>query len=345
MEYTFGEFLKTKRQEKKLTQKELSKILFVSESAISKWEKDVARPDITLLPKLSEILGVTEHELITASVDLKARSEKKQAKKWRILSFTWGLFFYIGYAITLITCFICNLAIDKTLSWFWIVLSALLLSFTFTNLPKLIKKHKLVLIPISNFLALSLLLGICCIYTRGSWFFIPIISVLFGLCSIFLPIYISKYKVFEKIKKYNDFVSVSASFILLNILLVTINLYTLKNTSWWYITIALSIVVSVYVFLNLLLSVRFLKINKLLKTSIILALIDLLYLLPIFIKVKNPLAQQEINDANILKANFSCWKGSIIENNIHLIIFLTLILLFIVFLTIGWIKHKKEKNN
>ena len=56
MENSFGEFLKQKRQEKKLTQKELAKILIVSESAVSKWEKDVAHPDITLLPKISEAL-------------------------------------------------------------------------------------------------------------------------------------------------------------------------------------------------------------------------------------------------------------------------------------------------
>ncbi|MBR2375441.1 MAG: helix-turn-helix transcriptional regulator, partial [Clostridia bacterium] len=41
MENTFGGFLRQKRQEKNLTQKELSKMLFVSESAVSKWEKDV----------------------------------------------------------------------------------------------------------------------------------------------------------------------------------------------------------------------------------------------------------------------------------------------------------------
>ena len=116
MQNSFGEFLKQKRQEKSLTQKELSKLLIISESAVSKWEKNIAHPDITLLPKLSEILGVTEHELITASVDNKAREEKAQAKKWRAFSMSWSLFFYISYGIALIPCFICNLAIDKTLS-------------------------------------------------------------------------------------------------------------------------------------------------------------------------------------------------------------------------------------
>ena len=76
MENNFGEFLKQKRQEKSLTQKDLAKKLFVSESAVSKWEKNIAHPDITLLPTLSEILGVTEHELITASIDKQSRIEK-----------------------------------------------------------------------------------------------------------------------------------------------------------------------------------------------------------------------------------------------------------------------------
>ena len=206
MEKNFGKFLKQKRQEKNLTQKDLAKTLFVTESAVSKWEKNVAHPDITLLPSLSEILGVTEHELITASIDKKSREEKVQAKKWRVFSFSWDLFFYISYAIALISCFICDLAINKGLTWFWIVLSALLLAFTFTNLPKLIKKHKLILLPLLMFLSLCLLLAVCCIYTKGNWFWIPTLSILFGLVVIFIPIYISKYKVFSKINKFNDFV-------------------------------------------------------------------------------------------------------------------------------------------
>ena len=202
MSNSFGAFLKSKRQEKNLTQKELAKLLIVSESAVSKWEKDVAHPDITLLPKLSEILGVSEHELITASIDEKSRAEKVQAKKWRTLSFSWNLFFYISYAIALIPCFICDLAINKGLTWFWIVLSALILAFTFTNLPKLFKKHKLLLLPLSMFLALCLLLGVCCLYTHGNWFFVATLSVLLGMIIIFTPIYISKLKPFAKIKKF-----------------------------------------------------------------------------------------------------------------------------------------------
>ena len=346
MEHSFGSFLKQKRQEKNMTQKELSSLLFVSESAVSKWEKNVSHPDITLLPKLSEILGVTEHELITASVDNKVREEKKQAKKWRILSFTWSLFFYIAYAVALIPCFICNLAINKTLSWFFIVLSALLLSFTFTNLPKLIKKNRLVLLPLSQYLALCILLLVCCIYTGGDWFFIPAISVLLGLIIIFVPIYISKLSVFSKIEKYNDFMSVAIDFVVLNVLLIVINIYTVQGFGWWYFKVALPIVSYLYLAINVLLCVRFFKFNKLIKTSIILFLTTaFVYVPPMLIKVENPEIQKELDDANILLANLSNWEvNGCLENNVQLIVALSVILISALFLVAGILYKKINKE-
>lgn len=344
----FGEFLKQKRQEKKLTQKDLAKQLFVSESAVSKWEKNVAHPDITMLPTLSEILGVTEHELITASIDQQSRVDKVQAKKWRILSCFWSLFFYISYAITLITCFICDLAINKGLTWFWVVLSSLLLAFTFTNLPQYIKKHKIIFVPLSMFLSLSLLLGVCCLYTSGNWFWVASLSVLLGMVIVFVPIYISRYKVFAKINKFNDFVSIGIDFVVLNCLLIVINVFTNVNgysQNNWYLKIALPIVVVVYLFLNLLLSVRFLKINRLLKSSIILFLINSLYFIAPFIKVENIGWQEEINKTNIFKANFSNWSAEFpMVNNIHCIMFLIMMILSVIFFVAGFVRYLKIKN-
>lgn len=349
MENNFGQFLRQKRQENNLTQKELAKNLYVTESAVSKWEKNISHPDITLLPQLSQILGVTEHELITASIDKKSREEKIQAKKWRTFSLSWNLFFYISYAIALIPCFICNLAINKTLSWFWIVLSSLLLAFSFTNLPQLLKKHKLLLIPLFNYLSLCLLLGVCCIYTKGNFFWISILSVLFGLVCIFTPIYIAKYKVFSKISKFNDFISIGVDFIILNILLLVIYSFTYSNGyvhNNWYLTIALPITLVVYIILNILLSVRFLKINKFLKTSLILTLINIfVYIPPMFINVDNTVIQSEIiDDINILKSNFAIWQEeTTLDNNIHCIIFLTIMALAITFFVAGIVRYLKNK--
>lgn len=338
---SFGGFLKQKRQEKNLTQKQLANLLFVSESAVSKWENNIARPDIILLPKLSEILEVTEHELITASVDERARKEKMQAKKWRAFSTSWNLFFYIAYGVALLTCFICNLAINKTLSWFWIVAAALLLGFTITNLPQFISKNKLFFVPLSIYLVLCILLAVCVIYTKGDWFWVATISILFGFIIIFAPIYIAKYQAFLKIKKYNDFVCVAIDFLMLNLLLLVIDISYGANS--WYV--GLPIALSVYGILNLLLSVRFLKVNRFLKTSVVLLLCNFFtYIVPPFIRVDNVFVQRELDDLNILKANFLIWNGETIETNVHCIVFLTVSILTIIFFVVGLYRHFKRND-
>ena len=50
---TFGSFIKTRRVEKNYSQKDLAQLLFVTEGAVSKWERGVATPDIALLPDIS----------------------------------------------------------------------------------------------------------------------------------------------------------------------------------------------------------------------------------------------------------------------------------------------------
>lgn len=63
----FGTFLITLRKEKGLTQKELAQKLFISDKAVSKWERGLSMPDIALLLPLSAILGVTTTELLNGN--------------------------------------------------------------------------------------------------------------------------------------------------------------------------------------------------------------------------------------------------------------------------------------
>jgi len=94
-----------------------------------------------------------------------------------------------------------------------------------------------------------------------------------------------------------------------------------------------------------LLSVRFVKTNKLIKTSIILFLIDCLYIPPMFMKFKNPTLQRElVDDTNIIKADFSIWIEGTIVNNIHCIIALSLLGLSILFFLGGILLHNYRKK-
>lgn len=60
----FGAFVARLRKEKGLTQKDLAEKLYVSDKAVSKWERGLSIPDVALLVPLAEILGVTVTELL-----------------------------------------------------------------------------------------------------------------------------------------------------------------------------------------------------------------------------------------------------------------------------------------
>ena len=53
-----GKFIAILRQEKGLTQKQLGEKLYVTDKAVSKWERGYSLPDISLLNHMAEILGV-----------------------------------------------------------------------------------------------------------------------------------------------------------------------------------------------------------------------------------------------------------------------------------------------
>ena len=61
----FHEKLQELRKQKNLTQEELSEILFVSRTAISKWESGRGYPSIDSLKAIAEFFGVTIDELLS----------------------------------------------------------------------------------------------------------------------------------------------------------------------------------------------------------------------------------------------------------------------------------------
>lgn len=70
MEMTIGKRISALRREKGLKQDDLAQLLEVSPQAVSKWENDQTCPDISLLPKLAQTLGVTVDELLSGKQEL-----------------------------------------------------------------------------------------------------------------------------------------------------------------------------------------------------------------------------------------------------------------------------------
>lgn len=60
-----GSFIAEKRKEKQMSQRELAEHLHITDKAISKWERGLSFPDITIFIPLSEVLEVSLYDLLT----------------------------------------------------------------------------------------------------------------------------------------------------------------------------------------------------------------------------------------------------------------------------------------
>lgn len=63
-EEKIGKFISRKRKLKNLTQKELANKLHITDKAVSKWDRGVSLPDISVLIPLLEILNVGLYDLL-----------------------------------------------------------------------------------------------------------------------------------------------------------------------------------------------------------------------------------------------------------------------------------------
>ena len=58
-----GKFITEKRKENKLTQEQLAEQLNISKNAVSKWERGLNLPDVSIMQDLCKILNITLNEL------------------------------------------------------------------------------------------------------------------------------------------------------------------------------------------------------------------------------------------------------------------------------------------
>ena len=71
-----GKFISTKRKEKKLTQEELAEKLYITDRAVSKWERGLSLPDADKMLDLCNILDINVNELLIGEENMKDEKKK-----------------------------------------------------------------------------------------------------------------------------------------------------------------------------------------------------------------------------------------------------------------------------
>lgn len=331
---TFGRFISQKRREAGFTQKELAEMLYVTESAVSKWERGVSYPDIALVNAICGALQITEHELITASDDLYQRKLEKQARSFRTIVKTYIWAFYLIYGIALLACFICNLAIDHTLSWFFIVLTSIMVAFSLTCVPVLAEKRRGLITLGTFFISLIILLFTCNIYTGGDWFWTASVSVLFGFAVIFAPVIFRSIVLPTRLNKHKTLICFTLDSILLFVLLAVAVPYSGHADALLPEAFPIALFFLSWAWI-IMLVIRYFPINRLFKGSVC------LFASAIYIFFANSLSNYIVYQMpfTVLQWNLSNWNEEYINGNVTILTVLLLVFVALMLLIGGIVLH------
>ena len=120
-----GKLIAELRKQKGLTQQELGDMLGIGFRSVSKWERGITLPDITIINEVSKILGISSDELLSGKVN-KEHKDNKIPSKFKI---TFSIIMTI--IVILITSFIYYY--NQTYTYLYTCLYLLSFSFTYVN--------------------------------------------------------------------------------------------------------------------------------------------------------------------------------------------------------------------
>ncbi len=305
-----GRFVTARRREVGLTQRELAARLHVTESAVSKWERGLSYPDITMVQALAAELGVSGQELISASEDHEGRAATRDAgryRSWRS-AILWST--GIAYAATLLTTAIVNLSVSHTLDWFWIVLAAVGIAASLTTLP-------LLGLPRSGWWALggatvsllALLIIVWAQHSSGTWVWIAIAAVAAGLLCIFTPVVLRLAPLPAGLARHRTVLSLAVATVALVLLLLVIALAVGSPALWLSPMLPLAAIGLVPVW-AVALSIRYLPGGWAVKTAVV------SLVLGVAVPAVNGAVARVLGEPWSFAPNIFVWNDQTIEANI-----------------------------
>lgn len=225
-------------------------------------------------PKCKKLL----EELNDTSLEEMILKEKEnvigtQAKYFKRKSAVAGSVIAGIFALPILICLIANLASGHGLSWFFIVLAAMLIPTSLFVVPLMAPKNRMFLTMTSFTGSLILLLAVCAIYTRGNWFLTAASSVLFGLTLCFAPFIVCRRPVNAYLKNYKGLTAMGANTLTFFLMLICIGLQV-RTPGYFRMAFSISIPLVLLVWI-LFAVIRYLPANGLVKTGTCITVLSL----------------------------------------------------------------------
>lgn len=158
-----GGFISEMRKSKNMTQKELAEKLNVTDKAVSKWERGVGYPEITMIPLLAKALDISINELMLGERADSSREEEERPDGENSDAVFLGTAKYVeetykqktsrtndvvlailsgAFLIAAFVCLLCNYVLDKTFDWSLYVVGSELTAWLIITPLLVMKRHR-----------------------------------------------------------------------------------------------------------------------------------------------------------------------------------------------------------
>lgn len=137
-----GPFIAQLRKEHQMTQRELAERLHITDKAVSKWERGLSCPDISLLPSIAKILDVTTSELLDGRRGKEEAKDVEQSvdnalqyagasvvSRVKSLRGLWSTLFSLLLVLSGGVCALCDLLLSGGFTWSLIPILSIVLAW------------------------------------------------------------------------------------------------------------------------------------------------------------------------------------------------------------------------
>lgn len=269
---------------------------------------------------------------------------KSHEKQEKIRTFTVGTVTACILLVPVAVCLICNLVIGHALDWFYIVLASMLMVASITVVPLMVPCKKGLWTIIGFTASLLVLLGVCCIYTGGSWFFVAAVSCIFGLSVFLAPYIVRQLPLPNRAAFHKGLIVIIWDTFWLYLLIVTCGIFVGGDSFYWRLSLSLTFYCLLFPW-TIFLVVRYLKINAYTKTGIVLIVVGIMaaFANDVISLVSGIPTENSIFDADI-RAGFQTTDWQTFSANIMLLAFAVFIVAGVIFLVAGRYCHEKHKD-